>query len=140
MDACFADSRILSHRSACVIEHSASLEESVIGSIAHTPLGQSAHAHVRLGIHGSSHGEVGEALLRIFKPLSGVGTDGHFHLRMRPFPLMQHSQYMPVIVRTRLDVATETLTSHAPELREVPEYSMAANAYAARLSVFISAA
>ena len=41
---------------------------------------------------------------------------------------------------TCLDVATETLTSHAPQLREVPECSMAANAYAARLSVFISAA
>ena len=41
---------------------------------------------------------------------------------------------------TRLDVVTETLAPHALELEEVPGYSMAANAYAARMSVFMSAA
>ena len=34
---------ILSHRCACVIEHSASLEESVMGSIAHTLLSASGY-------------------------------------------------------------------------------------------------
>ena len=40
----------------------------------------------------------------------------------------------------RLDVMTETLASHAPELGEVPGHFMAANSYAARMSIFMSAA
>ena len=112
------------------------------GSIAHTPPSDRAHTLMSAFFCGHVPRDMAphtEKLVRLpfgRSCLSLVATFAKSATVSSDAALAVHVCHRAI----RLDVMTESLASHAPELGEVPGHFMAANSYGARMSIFMCAA